>query len=96
MNIVQMLKHLTRIELLSPNVGEIILEVMEIANRGIHGESISDEYVDIVKNAHPAIMTELQKGSERLVYTVCPRCHYSGYSAYANMCPRCKAVYDEY
>ena len=95
MTVCQMVKHLTRIELLNVNISGMIQQVMNIANRGVHGEIISDEYVEFVKNAHPAIMTELQKSSERLVYTVCPRCHYSGYSTYAFMCPRCKAVYDD-
>ena len=96
MNIFQMLKHLTRIELLNANISCMIQEVMKIANRGVHGEIISDEYINFVKNAHPAIMAELQKSSEQLVYTVCPRCNYSGYAAYANVCPRCKARYDDY
>lgn len=96
MNIYQMVKHLTQIELLNPNISGMIHEVMKIANRGVHGEIISDEYVDFVRDAHPAIVSELQRCSEQLVYTVCPRCHYSGYAAYTNVCPRCKFRYNDY
>lgn len=39
----------------------LIVEVVRIANRGIHGEIISDEYIKFVQKAYPQIQYNLKE-----------------------------------
>ena len=68
---------------------ELILEVQKIANRGIHGEIVSDEYIAFVKNVYPGIKQQLNKISKNIEYIKCLNCGYSGYSKEGKICPKC-------
>ena len=91
----QMIRYLNRIEVLSGMTCDLILEVNKIANRGVHGEIVSDEYIKFVEEAYPKIMLQLNNAANRLTHTTCPRCHYSGYATYDNVCPQCGYIYDD-
>lgn len=56
----QMVRHLIKHEYISSNTAELILQVVNIANRGVHGEIVSDEYIQFVKNAFPTIKKSLK------------------------------------
>lgn len=86
--------YLYRIGFLSNETAKIISQIWTIANRGIHGETISSEYIDFVKKAVPTVFKELQDGDQSLNYCVCPLCNYKGYSVFENVCPRCGNVHD--
>lgn len=94
-SITQMVRYLNRTEVVSGATVDLISQVIKIANRGVHGEIVSDEYIAFVEKAHPEIIRQLKNASARLTHTVCPRCHYSGYSTYENVCPQCGYVYDD-
>lgn len=94
-SIMQMVRYLNRTEIVSGATVDLINQVIKIANRGVHGEIVSDKYIAFVEKAHPEIIRQLNDASARLTHTVCPRCHYSGYSIYENVCPQCGYVYDD-
>lgn len=94
-SIMQMVRCLNRTEIVSGATVDLINQVIKIANRGVHGEIVSDKYIAFVEKAHPEIIRQLNDASARLTHTVCPRCHYSGYSTYENVCPQCGYVYDD-
>lgn len=94
-SIPQMVRYLRRSEIISGMTPELILEVTKIANRGVHGEIVSDEYIKFVEEAHPRIMLQLKDVASRLTYTICPRCKYAGYAKYDNICPQCGYVCDD-
>lgn len=94
-SIMQMVRYLNRTEIVSGATVDLINQVIKIANRGVHGEIVSDKYIAFVEKAQPEIIRQLNDASARLTHTVCPRCHYSGYSIYENVCPQCGYVYDD-
>lgn len=94
-SITQMVRYLNRTEVLSGTTCELIHEVNKIANRGVHGEIVSDEYIKFVEEAYPKIMSQLKNAVNRLTLETCPRCHYSGPALYDNVCPNCGYVDDD-
>lgn len=50
-----MAQFLVQHEVFDRKTAELIREVINIANRGVHGEIIDDDYVRFVKNTYPAI-----------------------------------------
>lgn len=64
-------------------------QICKIANRGIHGEIISEKYIDFVQRTAPELISSLKAASDNLKYVTCNRCHYTGYSVYENLCPQC-------
>lgn len=83
---------LYKLEVLDAVTFDLLSQVLKIANRGVHGEIVSDEYIDFVKEAFPQIRWSLKQISNDLYYIVCPKCNYSGYSKFENVCPRCGNV----
>ena len=90
-----MLSELIRKELLDYETGNLIMKVTSIANRGVHGEIVSDEYIEYVKDKMPQITDQLNSIDSHLFYIVCPKCQYRGYSKYENSCPVCNSVWDD-
>lgn len=86
---------LTKTEVINGMTCDLIGQVVKIANRGVHGEIISDEYITFVKESYPEIMRQLEVASSQLQYMTCPRCHYSGYSMNENVCPQCGFISDD-
>lgn len=66
MPISKMLQLLSRNELISSTENQIIREVIQIANHGVHGEIVSDEYIDFVKATYPEIIQRLKYCSNHL------------------------------
>lgn len=82
-------------ELIDNIAFDLISQVIKIANRGVHGEIVSDEYINFVRETQPEIQRQLKDALGKLHYTVCPKCKYTGYSRYENICPECGYTYDE-
>ena len=55
LNISQCNGWLVRHEVIDGYTSRLISEIIKIANRGVHGESISSEYVDFVKRSYPEV-----------------------------------------
>lgn len=92
---IKMIQLLNRAEVINGITYDLIGQVIKIANRGVHGEIVSAEYVTFVEKTYPEIMRQLKAASSRLVYISCPKCKYSGYSIYENVCPKCGYIYDD-
>lgn len=90
----KMIHILSSAEVIDGMTCDIISQVTKIANRGVHGEIVSDEYVTLVKETYPEIMRQLKVASSQLHYITCQKCRYSGYSKYENVCPQCNYTFD--
>ena len=90
-----MIRLLNRAEVINGMTCDLIGQVIKITNRGVHGEIVSAEYVTFVEETYPEIMRQLKAASSRLVYITCPKCKYSGYSIYENVCPNCGYTHDD-
>ncbi len=64
--IIGMINFLYHREVFDRTTRELLREVIKIANRGVHGEIVSAEYLDFVKKIYPGIMRRLQDASSRL------------------------------
>lgn len=93
--IMEMAQLLNRSGVISGITCDLIGQVAKIANRGEHGEIVSDEYITFIEQTFPEIKRQLKVASSRLVYITCPKCKYSGYSIFENVCPRCGFVNDD-
>ena len=93
--IIKMVQLLNRAEVIDGITVDLISQVIKISNRGVHGEIVSDEYIDFVNETYPEIQRKLTAASERLRPVVCPHCKYVGYSTYENVCPNCGFVHDD-
>lgn len=85
----EMMRHLIRCELINGKTEDLISQIIKIANRGVHGEIVSKEYIDFIKQVLPELKKQLYEATTRLHYCICPRCKYSGYSRFENVCPKC-------
>ena len=94
-----MAQFLVQHEVIDYKTAELIREVINIANRGVHGEIIDNDYLEFVKKSYPGIKYTLDKAndfySNNSYYYICPKCHYQGSSKYSNVCPRCGFVSDD-
>ena len=95
-SIQNMMKKLMQIGLLDVDTYDSINYVFSIVNRGFHGEIISNEYIEFIENVFPKIKNQLEVEESKLTFTVCPRCKYTGFSKFENVCPQCGYVYDDY
>ncbi|MGI6586854.1 MAG: TFIIB-type zinc ribbon-containing protein [Lutisporaceae bacterium] len=91
----EMIKHLSRCELIYGKTVYLIKQIINIANRGIHGEIVSNEYIDFIKQVLPELQIQLYEANAQLHYFTCPRCKYSNYSRLENVCPNCGFVSDD-
>lgn len=71
---------------------DLISQICKIANRGVHGEIVSDEYINFVRETTPKVLEILENVSRKLRFVICPKCHFTGYSLYENVCPKCGYV----
>lgn len=87
----QMLEHLTRNEYLNNRIIESLQQVRTICNRGVHGEIVSDDYLDYVKEAYPFLVRHFNKALHESVanFTSCNKCGYNGPSRHMGLCPKC-------
>lgn len=95
-----MIQMLLRHEVIDPDTVGLLREIINIANRGVHGEIVDDDYIDFVKKTYPTIKRILDTAhnfyTNNSYYYECPKCHYRGPSKYSNVCPRCGFVSDDY
>lgn len=95
----EMVQFLIKHEVLERNTADLIREVINIANRGVHGEIIDDDYLQFVKKTYPVIKNTLDEKynfySNNSYYYECPRCKYCGPSKYSNECPKCGYISDD-
>lgn len=87
---------LIQLEIIPKSIDHAILQILEILDRGVHGEIVDSVYETFVKNTYPEIAFQLQKihselkeKNVKLEYCICPKCHYQGPSKYENSCPNC-------
>jgi len=94
-----MVQMLHQHEVIDRNTIGLLREIINIANRGVHGEIVDDDYIDFVKKAHPIVKKTLDKAynfySNNAYYYECPKCHYQGPSKYSNGCPQCGFTSDD-
>lgn len=94
-----MAQFLVQHEVIDCKTADLIREVINIANRGVHGEIIDSEYLQFVKKTYPMIKYTLDKANEfysnNIYYYVCPKCHYQGPNKYSNVCPKCGSTSDD-
>ncbi len=60
MGLLYMTRALARHQILDGMTAGLITEVVGIANRGIHGEIVSDEYINFVQQVYPEIRNKLK------------------------------------
>lgn len=86
-------------EVIDFKIVELIREVINITNRGVHGEIVDDDYLQFVKNTYSTIKNALDSAhsfyTDSRYYCVCPTCRYEGPSKYKNVCPKCGFVSDD-
>lgn len=56
-----MVQFLIQHEVIDRNIAELIREILNIANRGVHGEIIDNDYISFVKKTYPKIKNVLEK-----------------------------------
>ena len=94
-----MVQVLIQHEVINRNTASLIREIINIANRGVHGEIVDADYILFVKRTYPKVQNALDSAynfySNNCCYCECPKCHYQGPSKYNNVCPKCGYVSDE-
>lgn len=88
----QMAHKLLQSELISGVTYDILRQIIIIANRGVHGEIISNEYVSFVREMYPGIIDQLKIISSKLTPIACRMCKYVGYTTHDNVCPKCGSI----
>ena len=61
LSIPQMMQHLKRAEVINGMTCDLISQIIKIANRGVHGEIVSAEYVNFVQETYPEIVRQLKE-----------------------------------
>lgn len=84
-----MMEHLVQVELIPRKMIDPIYEIIKICNRGIHGEIVSEQYINFIKDILPSVQNVIEKANSNLQINTCPRCKYTGYSKFHNVCPKC-------
>jgi hypothetical protein len=62
----EMAKLLNQEKIISETLLGLIIEVSKITNRGVHGEIVSDEYIEFVKSVCPGIIQQLDEISKKI------------------------------
>jgi len=85
----RILEFLNRCEIINRNTVEVINQIIQIANRGVHGEIVSSKYIDFIKQALPEIQSTLDEANKLFVYNICPKCKTAAYT-WRDICPNCQ------
>ena len=72
MPIIKMMHLLNSAEVINGMTCDLINQVNKIANRGVHGEIVSKEYLEFVEKTYPEIMRQIHDASSRLEYRTWP------------------------
>jgi len=57
----QMINFVARSTSISGSITKLMMQVIEIANRGIHGEKVDEDYIVFVQKVMPEIIQELER-----------------------------------
>lgn len=94
-----MVQFLIEHEVIEYKTAKLIREIINIANRGIHGEIVDSNYIDFVRKTYPKVKAVLDNAQDFYInnehYYVCYRCGYQGPSKYRYKCPKCGFVSDD-
>lgn len=55
------LKQLNQLQVIDGNTSELCIQIYRITSRGIHGEIISDNYIEFVEKFYSIVIGELDK-----------------------------------
>jgi hypothetical protein len=58
-SIFEMMRHLNRCQVIDSKTADLISQIIIIANRGVHGEIISKEYIYFIKQVFPELQKQL-------------------------------------
>lgn len=94
-SISEMIRYLVRGELINSNTADLIFQINKIVNRGVHGEIVSNEYINFINKVFPELQKQLYDAHNHLHYYKCQRCQKSGYSRFENVCPNCGFVSED-
>lgn len=84
-----MLRELSKRELIHGKLLDLTHQIINITNRGIHGEIVSQEYIDFISTAFPDVFFTFSQLLKDLNSNVCPRCKTRNISQFENACPEC-------
>jgi hypothetical protein len=84
-----MLRELSKRELIHGKLLDLTQQIISITNRGIHGEIVSEEYIDFVNTAFPDVYYKFSQLLNDLNHNICPRCKTRNVSQFENACPEC-------
>ena len=65
-SLIQAANYLKKQKFLDPNCAELLIQVVRIANRGVHGEIVNEKYFDFASEAYPKIIDGLDECIERI------------------------------
>lgn len=85
----EMIRYLIRSELINGKTADMLNQIIKISNRGVHGEIVSNEYINFIKKVLPELQKQLNEININLHYFVCPKCKNYVYSRYNNICTNC-------
>lgn len=68
MPIIRMIQRLNHEEVINGITYDLLIQVCRIANRAIHGEEVSEEYMDFVEKTYPELIRQLRDASAKLEY----------------------------
>jgi hypothetical protein len=95
-NMREMVRFLNQKELINGSKADLLIEIIKISSRGIHGEILSNEYIAFIQNSLPMVEQIFQSINNRIEYFVCPKCKYSGFTQNSSQCPQCGFNTDEF
>lgn len=84
-----MLRELSKRELIHGKLLDLTHQIINITNRGVHGEIVSEEYIDFINTAFPDVFFNLSQLLNDLDNNICPRCKTRNISQFENACPKC-------
>ena len=88
-NVPNMLQHILRCQLISYDIYNLTLQLIKIANRGVHGEIVDNEYLSFSEKTYPVIISKLEEAQSNLHYLRCRKCGFAGYTTQDGVCPKC-------
>lgn len=62
----KMVQYLAKKEVVDGNAIGLIQEIVKIANRGVHGEMVNEEYIDFVKKMFPTVKYALERAEQNI------------------------------
>ncbi|PLX66458.1 MAG: hypothetical protein C0602_12435 [Denitrovibrio sp.] len=93
-NVSKILETLVTFKIISVEQARLIREIFSIVNRGIHGETVSDEYYNFIRDNYPDIEKYLAGLSESVPskfkdINACSRCNSVGPTVREGYCMKC-------